>query len=361
MNPTLFPAMIAIAMIATTSPISAQSQKVIPAVASSSDGSHKLDYPFGYRQFRSQHILNGTAIASTSATITNLTFRADAPATPFSGHTLNNIRVDLGSTTVSPMMMSTSFVQNITSPKTTIFQGSLNLPAQPAPPNGTAAFNIDIPALSPFNFTPTKHLLIDIGGIDSNQAKLGYTLDASNGIGGTARFGSSGRVTRGDSLLLSGFAAGAGLTLGGAVDITTTTSLLSYPGSVLVGFQTQPNPIDLGVVGATGNVLYITPVADAPLSFKGGFTGYSSTLRLPIPNDKLLIGQSLFAQSAIITPGSNALGLVTSNGLAINIGASSNTEFNQVISNSVSSASGSFALGANTAGGAVLRLKGAFN
>jgi hypothetical protein len=49
-------------------------------------------------------------------------------------------------------------------------------------------------------------------------------------------------------------------------------------------------------------------------------TGSTATYALGLPNIQGLIGVHLFAQSAMLSPGSNAAGILSSNGLDLRIG-----------------------------------------
>ena len=76
-------------------------------------------------------------------------------------------------------------------------------------------------------------------------------------------------------------------------------------------------PFDLGVYGAPGCTLAVG--LDIPIAL---VTSHEGTASLPalIPNDSSLIALPLFTQFAVVDPGANALGLVSSNGLAMRLG-----------------------------------------
>ena len=87
-------------------------------------------------------------------------------------------------------------------------------------------------------------------------------------------------------------------------------------GATMLSFV-QINPgIDLGFLGAPGCAQYLTP--DVTQVFLA--TGATSTVPFAIPNFASYAGLRLLAQSAAFTPGFNALGVWTSNGMDLLIG-----------------------------------------
>ncbi len=85
----------------------------------------------------------------------------------------------------------------------------------------------------------------------------------------------------------------------------------SLGGAVMMGF-TQFNPgIDLTVIDMPGCFLY-SP-GDLTLNFATG--GSSASVNFQVANDAGIIGLHLYATGATISPGQNALGVVTSNGM----------------------------------------------
>ena len=74
--------------------------------------------------------------------------------------------------------------------------------------------------------------------------------------------------------------------------------------------------VALDSVGMTGCTLLQTP----SLVFSTALQGRYSVLTLPIPNDPSLTGAVLFAQIALVAPGVNTAGIISSNGGRIEIG-----------------------------------------
>ena len=106
-------------------------------------------------------------------------------------------------------------------------------------------------------------------------------------------------------------------TLNTTVALTTTNipAGATIAATVLSVVINNPGP-DLGALGAPGcrshvgagsSQLFVPP-------------GASTTQNLPVPNNPGFIGIVLGAQSAVFTPGVNAIGLLTSNGVRLSVG-----------------------------------------
>lgn len=82
-------------------------------------------------------------------------------------------------------------------------------------------------------------------------------------------------------------------------------------------FQAAPLPLDLGVLGAPGCKLRISPDLTWPVFNWAGYANWA----LPIPNQPALVGLTFFQQAAAVDH-SNAFGLVFTNAAAARIGDS---------------------------------------
>ena len=87
-------------------------------------------------------------------------------------------------------------------------------------------------------------------------------------------------------------------------------------GLTLIGFATQPSPVNLSIIGAPNCFLGVQ-AAVIQAYVAGGFT---HPWALPIPNNVALSGTHLYTQGAALVPGVNAFGLLTSNGVDLLIG-----------------------------------------
>ena len=76
-------------------------------------------------------------------------------------------------------------------------------------------------------------------------------------------------------------------------------------------------PFDLSMIGAPDCTLYTSLNRTLPaMSDQAG----RATVRLPIPDDTSLIGQTYYSQFVAIDPSANLLGLTTSNAMVATIG-----------------------------------------
>src|SRR5690606_13784719 len=110
------------------------------------EGSGSSYYPFIYDAGRFQQIWDGQAGCGPVALINQISFRRNGRPAAYAAIVRNNTTVSLGTTTVSPATMSTTFASNLgTGPMTTLVNGvNFNLPALPAP-TGVAPFSIHYP------------------------------------------------------------------------------------------------------------------------------------------------------------------------------------------------------------------------
>lgn len=110
--------------------------------------------------------------------------------------------------------------------------------------------------------------------------------------------------------------------IGTEVDLELNGAPFSAPGVLFVGgsmttWQGIPLPVDLGFLGMAPCRLLAAPDVTTPV-----FTTAAglASVRLAIPFDRALVGQSTFSQYAALDAAANAGGLVTSNGAQILIG-----------------------------------------
>ncbi|HLQ36901.1 MAG TPA: hypothetical protein VK348_03805, partial [Planctomycetota bacterium] len=86
--------------------------------------------------------------------------------------------------------------------------------------------------------------------------------------------------------------------------------------AAVLSFVRHDPGIDLAGLGMPGCSQYVG--LDAVTMLPVG--GASASLPLPIPNLQALVGLHVFAQGAVLAPGQNALGVVSSRGLQLVIG-----------------------------------------
>ena len=94
------------------------------------------------------------------------------------------------------------------------------------------------------------------------------------------------------------------------VGMTAARSGVILAGLTDLLWKTVTLPLDLSPLGASACHLFIS--IDAELGFTADATG-ATTFNVRLPNDQTLLGLHFFNQAFVLSPGSNALGLITSN------------------------------------------------
>lgn len=104
--------------------------------------------------------------------------------------------------------------------------------------------------------------------------------------------------------------------IGGTLTMDVGGAQAGFPSFAVIG--AAPAVIDLGPFGATGCSMLTQPIAIlGPVVTNPNGTG---THVVPVPNDPALAGAQLEAQAAVVAPGSNPFGLVTTNAASVVIG-----------------------------------------
>jgi hypothetical protein len=312
-------------VLALAASAAAQAVQPVPAHADQADGHHSVGLPFGAPGFRTQFLVAAGAIAPTGAALTGLRFRADRTSLPLAGGSVPNVTVALSQTTNFVGNMNAQFALNVTGPQTTVFTGTVALPAHSDGFAGPAAWDIVIPFASTYTVLGAQgSLLIDIVGNNAPGGFPSYWLDAMQGGGAATSFGRSGDDPSFDNLRLIA-ATGNSLSPrllspGHGIDYISNLTFTSPPGVLVLGLVGFSVPLDLGLVGAPTNSLYLSPLVLATHSWQQSFIGWYSTTTLAVPNDPLLFGTLVYAQSATFVPAANPLGLITSNAIETRIG-----------------------------------------
>ncbi|HEU4419001.1 MAG TPA: hypothetical protein VFT55_08680 [Planctomycetota bacterium] len=296
--------------------LTAQTVLALPGHADLADAQHELAMPFGTPGFRTQILVDAAAIAPSGALLHGIAFRCNRQQTAIPAAQVQNVTVTLSQTSVSFGALAPTFANNITGPTTVAFQGTVSLPAVAVTYAGPTPWNVLVNFAAPYVFTTSQgNLLIDI--IGNNPPSSGFPthyLDAAQGGGSSTVFGERGDNPN-DQLFL-GVHAGNGTTRavapGNTLEFTSTLTFAPTPGVVAIGLAAQPVPIDLSVIGAPTNFLYIDPLVLAAHSWNQSFIGWYSVISVAVPNDPTLIHTMLYAQSAIFEPAANPLGLVLS-------------------------------------------------
>jgi hypothetical protein len=276
--------------------------------------------------------------------------------------------MQFGATTVSPVTMTTTFASNITSAMTTVVNGAYNLPPLPALATSPSPFDVRFSWNTPVMFSSTTgdNLLMDVT-IPGPRGKSGYFLDAevssgSSSGGVTKPFGTTGRFASPEKIQLS--ADTRTLVPGGTLDIRCGSFAKSYTGNLLVSLSNRAwgaimLPLDLGIIGASGNNLYVGMDVTLPFNTGPGTTsGFESRMTSPIPSQPPFHGLTFYTQAYYMDPRANTAGLVSTHGLGLTTGGKMGPILNQVGHFDNTSATGNFGFGSSLYGGVVSEFTG---
>lgn len=152
----------------------------------------------------------------------------------------------------------------------------------------------------------------------SNNAVVGFTPGHGASLPTEVNLATQLPYTSGDGSIPPILGMDARPVIGTTPNIVTTNVTLGSLLQVLcAGDQLLPAPVDLGFLGMPGCNLHINPFV-----FLTNTISPNNTFVQPfaIPNSPALQNQQLTFQAAPLTPGLNALGLLTSNGICTRIG-----------------------------------------
>lgn len=306
-------------------PLAAQMTVLLPSHAELADGHSAVAMPFGRPGFRTQLLVDATAVARNGSVVTGLAMRTDRTSLPLTATTVPNVTISLSHSTRLVGAMSDRFADNITEVPVVVFQGTVQLPGRGSGHAGPLPWDVGIALQVPFAFTAANgQLLIDVVGNNPPGGAPVYWLDAMAPGGSATVFGTRGNNATGDALNLI-VATGNSLdprllTIGRTIDYTSALSFSNPPGVLAIGTAPQPNPVDLGAIGAPANFLYVDPIVLVPHAWTRTFIGWSSTFQLNLPNLRSLLHGRVYAQSTILEPRANALGLALSEAIETRIG-----------------------------------------
>ncbi len=305
----------------------AQQVRVVPWGLEKTDGNSSTAYPFGYTTGRTQVVFDGATLCSHTAILMGLALRRDARGTnTYKARVVPSLKLSLGQTRVTPSTMSATFASNRTGPMTVVFPaGSFHLPA--LPPSNPGTFSVKWSWKVPFVFSRSKGNLLVEWEIPGPPGKSEYFMDAhgSRFMGGRASlYGKGGAFAGSDPYSVWCPSPGA-LRPAGTLSLAASGLKKAYTAVAIVGtsrtsFGSLSLPFDLGPLGAPGNSLYARPtfLFSLPLSQSGG--SYGGSLSLPLPADPWFGGAKFYGQVFFADKASNALGLVFSRGVELNLG-----------------------------------------
>jgi hypothetical protein len=296
----------------------------VPNNANLVDGHQSVTMPFGVPGFRTQILVEGSAIGPTGAAVTGLRFRLDRNSVPAAAGTVPNVTIRLSETSVIVPNLSTTFASNVTGPAMVVFQGSVSLPGPGVGHAGPMPWDILIPLQTPFVYTVANgNLLIDIVAANAAGGPATHWLDAMQPGGSATQYGQGGDNPTFDFLNLIAHTGNSleprQISIGNVVEFSSTLFFTNPPGLLALGLVPTPGPIDLAFVDAPNQFLHIDPIGTVAHNWTQTFLGYASTFSLAVPNDPSWIDLGIYAQSAVLEPAANPLGLVLSHALEVRI------------------------------------------
>jgi hypothetical protein len=367
----------AAAMLAAALPAQSPTTHV-PGIAVNTEGNDIATYPFGRNAFRTQQLIRGTALGTGTATIQGISYRSDTSNSsgvrPLT--TVDNVVVKVSVTAVTPEMMSTTFAANVTGAETTVYSGSVILPAFTPTPGAIGPFDIQIPFSTSITLnTAIDNLLIDIeASTTPTSATNGRTIDSALPGGSADLFGTPGPNGLGADFPRIVFSANAGqgqgrmsaMVPGGSPTFVIQSSFSPVSGLVLFGLQKLGTPLDLSILSMVGSNLYIgNIVTSAAFVTAQPPVGFNLVWNLPlsIPGNAPP-GSKIYAQVVALDPAApapNLLGVVAGNAVELTIGNPLPAAMRQLNASNYTSTTGSFQYTGAILGGAVVKLDGLFN
>jgi hypothetical protein len=323
----------------------------LPPVHADRFGDTNLQVPLGGDIGRFQQVFDASVLPANPFVATGIAFRQDEAIEAGLGAPFHWLELDMevGTTSVAPSALSSSFAQNwSTTPTLAVARKRVSLPTTQALNPDPEAFVVQIPFDSPVVYFPSpgQGLIYGVRKYDHSPGPgnaLDYPVDAMSASSGqstgyllstnpNAAVGSAARggpivgllttgSKQGSLPLLSGVGAP---NLGATYQLQLTRGAASAIGGMLIGFSRDswsagPLPFGLGFLGATGCSLLVSP--DIPLSFVVDANGRGQ-LPMAVPASPTLLDAELFQQAFLFDRAANALGVTVSNGVATHAGGS---------------------------------------
>lgn len=343
----------------------AQSEVVVPRIATKFEGNDLQRYPFGRTGFRTQILVQSNYLSASGGLLNGISFRADNDNSIGStAGMVSNVTIQLSTTSVQPSTMSTTFTSNVTGTPVTVFSGNVALPPYTSTVGGMAPFWPTLP-LTQYPYTVQQgNLLIDITAANSGSTTNGYVMDASLPGGATQSFGTAGALSQPpDQVSILTSATGTQGRFSGYVPGNPITYILqsqdrSQTGGFMVGLTRLNPPIDLTSIGSPGSHLYVQPLISVPYTTVPAMIWYRATIPFITPATNALIGLEIVSQAAVldrIVP----LGVVGTAAHALKLGEPTHP-LGQLNAADYAAATGSFSYVSGILGGAVVRLSGTF-
>ena len=317
------------ALVAAAAPAPAQilvpAQSALDPVQSNS----RTNYPLMRTASRSQYVVGANEIGTGAVTLNKLALRYDGPSIGAAGGTLGTLEIWVSNSTVVPGQSSPVFAQNHGGTPTRVVQAVNHAfpvddnanPTDFGGPNGELSFTF----AAPFAYTGGT-LVVDLrarGNSNGGAAPADCLLDAEadpwvGPSGGSAAIFGTGCA--GTSLSVDGQLAPGGVMTPVGTGFAPNATLVQTLGSSRATWQGVPLPLSLAPFGAPGCSVYNDIAIQIGARADGAGNLAAWTAALALPADGGLNGGVLQLQVLALQPGSNALGIATTNNVQITLG-----------------------------------------
>lgn len=329
------------------------STRVVPNSFAKSEANWVTRDPFisttaGYRY---QQVIAAKPLARATVNLKGVSFRVwSIIQTTYPAQKLAGVTIKVGRAKTTPDTMSLDFAANRLGVQTTVFQGTISLPAYTTIANGPQAFTNSIAFQRPYRHAVAAgSFLLEMSVAPSSAKALDRLINTEilfPSAGSAQSFGKQGRFRSGETVTPD--LDWEAMYPGGSVDLSATGLKSAYPTLASFGFSKSsfgalPLPFDLGPLGAPGNTLYASIDLIFGATVSKDPSGHKAEASFRIPEIASLGGAKLYAQLHFLDPGSNALGLVTSSALDMTLGSlPTNLESLAIRAESLAATRGSF-------------------
>ena len=310
--------------------LEAQTKKVLPPQFKNLEGDGGTTHPFGSSGVgRLQHLMLGSSFCKSTALLRACSLRVDGGSvhSSFKGRKIPKLNLWLSSLRGDPSGMSRLFSGNRQGKRSLVFSGAFNLPALTRAAPGP--FMITMAWGRPYVYQRRNDSLLLELEIPGRGGNYIYEVDAAKikTAGSSQSYGTSGPFKTGDKMLLRNIFPSK-LVPGGSAWVEVSGLKRAYPALIFFGFSrtrfgTLPLPFNLAALKAPKNWLYTSIDLVLPVKLGQSPIGWTGSITLPIPPNPKLQGLALYAQSFVVDPASNGLGLVWSNATQMDIARNS--------------------------------------
>lgn len=357
----------------TTMALAQSTTRVVPTAQTSTEGNLGSTQPFVWSidGARHQQILSAGALGKALVTISEIRYRRDngwkfnwlALTTP-------QMKFKLGTAKTTPDTMDMSFAANRKGALTTLFTGSVSLPALNI---GNKTFAVRIPLTRPFTHVVSSgDILLESEIATGNRGPSTYWVVDAHGPAITGSswlpYGAPGKFKSREASLALHYPFSP-LAPGGRLSLYRQELNSDYPTLAAYGFSNKSLgslqlPFSLAPLGAPGNNIYTSmDIVFPATSRRNANSTFIFQADLEIPKIQKLRGTKVYGQFLHIDTASNQLGIVASNGVDFTIGDAQDSRQSQsIFASSLTASSGEYSVISPTHVGVapVVQLVGSF-